>query len=136
MAGNGNVTSDPFTTVAAGTYRWVAAYSGDANNAAVTTACNDANESVVVTKAAPAIATQASAPATVGGTISDTATLSGGTGPTGTITFNVFGPNNATCSGTPAFTSTVTVAGNGNYLSGPFTATAPGTYRFVAVLQR
>ncbi|MDQ1421998.1 MAG: hypothetical protein QOJ52_3960, partial [Acidimicrobiaceae bacterium] len=132
VAGNGSYPSDPFTTVAAGTYRWVAAYSGDANNAAATSGCNAANENVVVTPAGPANITQASAPVTVGGTINDTATLSGGTGPTGTITFNVFGPNNGTCTGTAAFTSTVTVAGNGNYLSGPFTPTAPGTYRFVA----
>ena len=131
-AGNGNYTSGSFTTVAAGTYRWIAVYSGDANNAAVRTACNDANESVVVTKSGPIIATQASGPINVGGTISDTASLSGGTGPTGTITFDVFGPNNAICTGAPVFTSTVPVAGNGNYLSATFTPTAPGTYRFVA----
>ncbi len=132
VTGNGSYPSAMFTTVAAGTYRWTAAYSGDTNNGAVTSGCNAANENVVVTVAAPALATQASAPVTVGGTISDTASLSGGTGPTGTITFDVFGPNNATCSGTAAFTSTVPVAGNGTYPSGPFTVTAPGTYRFVA----
>ena len=132
VAGNGSYPSGSFTTVAVGTYRWVAVYSGDTNNTGVTSGCNAANENVVVTPAVPAIATQASAPVTVGGTISDTASLTGGTGPTGTITFTVFGPNNAICSGTAAFTSVVPVAGNGNYLSGPFTPTAPGTYLFVA----
>ncbi|MDQ6615519.1 MAG: hypothetical protein M3083_12440 [Actinomycetota bacterium] len=133
VAGNGSYPSDPFTTAAVGTYRWIAAYSGDANNAAVTTACNDPNESVTVTKAPPGIVTQASGPVTLGATVSDTATLSGGTGPTGTITFTVFGPNNAGCAGVAAFTATVTVSGNGSYPSGPFMPTAPGTYRFVAV---
>ena len=38
---------------AAGTYRWIASYSGDANNAAVAGACNAANESVVVSPVPP-----------------------------------------------------------------------------------
>ncbi|MDQ6778793.1 MAG: Ig-like domain-containing protein, partial [Actinomycetota bacterium] len=125
--------SAAFTTSAAGTYRWIAAYGGDANNSAVTTACGDANESVVVSKAAPTIVTTASAPVAVGGTISDSAVLSGGVSPTGTITFNVYGPSDATCSSAPVFTSTVAVnSGNGTYGSGNFTPTSPGTYRFVA----
>ena len=44
VAGNGSYTSDAFTTLAAGTYRWVAAYSGDAGNNPVTTLCNDPAE--------------------------------------------------------------------------------------------
>jgi hypothetical protein len=46
-------TSDAFTPTAAGTYRWIASYSGDANNTAKAGACNDANESTTVTTAAP-----------------------------------------------------------------------------------
>ena len=41
-------TSDPFTPTKVGTYRWVAAYSGDANNKAVSGECNDANETSIV----------------------------------------------------------------------------------------
>ncbi len=62
----------------------------------------------------------------------DTATISGGFNPTGTITFNLFGPNNSLCTGTPGVTSTVPVNGNGGYVSGAFTPTAVGTYRWVA----
>ncbi|MDQ6837264.1 MAG: hypothetical protein M3137_02690, partial [Actinomycetota bacterium] len=48
-------------------------------------------------------------------------------------TFNLFGPNDATCTGPAVFTSTVTVDGSGSYNSGSFTAVAqPGIYRFVA----
>ena len=61
------VTSGAFTPTLAGSYRWIAAYSGDANNAAVTGACNDANELSVVNQAAPSIATQAVTPVTIGG---------------------------------------------------------------------
>jgi hypothetical protein len=131
--GNGDVTSDSYTTTAAGTYRWVARYSGDGNNAAAgPTACNDPFEQTVGTKITPGIVTRASAAVPAGGAISDTATLSNAFNPTGTITFTVFGPNNATCSGTPAFTSTKTVTGNGNVTSDAFTVTQAGTYRWVA----
>ena len=69
---------------------------------------------------------------TLGAPISDTKTLSGGTNPTGTITFNLYGPDDATCTGAVIFTSTVAVSGNGNYVSGSFTPTAAGTYRWIA----
>ena len=133
VSGNGNYSSGSFTPTAVGTYRWIASYSGDGANNAATTACNDPNETVVVNKARPGIVTQvSSASITIGGSVSDTATLSGGFNPTGTITFNAYGPNDADCSGAAAFTDTVTVSGNGNYSSGSFTPTAVGTYRWIA----
>jgi hypothetical protein len=46
---------------------------------------------------------------TLGEPISDTATLSGGDNPTGTITFTVYRPDDEDCSGDPAFTSDVDV---------------------------
>jgi hypothetical protein len=137
VAGNGSYTSDAFTTLAAGTYQWVAAYSGDAGNNPVTTACNDPAESVVVTAGpgpvTPTLTTVASPNVQLGGQITDTATLAGGNNPTGTITFSVFGPDDATCTG-PALAAPVeTVAGNGSYTSDPVTPVAAGTYRWVAV---
>ncbi|MDQ6776883.1 MAG: hypothetical protein M3071_11870 [Actinomycetota bacterium] len=131
-SGGGSYTSGAFTPTSPGTYRWVASYSGDATNAAATTACGDAGETSTIAKATLTLATTASAPVTIGATISDSGVLAGGFNPTGTITFNVYGPNDATCSNTPAFTSTKLVSGNGTYGSGSFTPTAPGTYRFIA----
>ncbi len=129
----GVATSGPFTPTAAGTYRFIARYNGDANNApAGPTACSDPLEAVVVNPANPTIVTAASAPVPVGGQIRDTASLGGGVNPTGTITFSLFGPNNATCTGAPAFTNTVPVNGNGSYQSAQFTTTAAGTYRWIA----
>jgi hypothetical protein len=58
--------------------------------------------------------------------------LSGGVAPTGSITFTAFGPGDATCTGSPAFTSTNTVTGNTSYPSNSFTTSAAGTYEFVA----
>ena len=86
------------------------------------------------------LTTQATTPVTLGQPISDTATLSGGDNPTGTITFNVYGPDDEDCSGEPAFTSVVDVNGNGDYSSDPtpsdlsddFVPEAAGTYRWTA----
>jgi hypothetical protein len=130
VSGNSS-TSDSFTPLAPGTYLWVASYSGDGNNNPANTVCGDPGETSTVTKASPTITTSATATATVGGTISDTATLSGGTAPTGTITFNVFGPNNATCTLPAVFTSTMPLSGNGA-TSAPFAPLVPGTYLWVA----
>jgi uncharacterized repeat protein (TIGR01451 family) len=93
---------------------------------------NEAGTTTAVVAAAPTLTTQASGSVLLGGSISDTATLSGGITPTGTITFYAYGPNDSTCGGTPAFVSTVDVNGNGQYNSGSFIPDVPGTYRFVA----
>ncbi len=124
--------SGSLTPAAAGTYRWVASYSGDApNTLGDSGSCNDANESVVVSPVQPAIITIATGAAGValGTAISDSATLSNtapkpdGSPAGGTITFRVYGPNDPTCTGTPVHTSgAVPVSGNGTYSSGSFYA--------------
>jgi hypothetical protein len=137
VTGDGAYT-DNFTPTTAGTYRWVASYSGDLpNTLSRSGACNDANESVIVNPKQPTITTDASAdPPTgtaLGSAISDQATLSGtAAGAGGTITFIAYGPDDATCA-TAVFTSTpVSVNGDGTYDSPLFTPTAPGTYRWIA----
>jgi hypothetical protein len=129
VAGNGSYGSENFTPATVGTYRWTAEYSGDADNNAVTSACNAANETSTVTAITPSLSSTATN-ATVAAAISDSATLSGGVSPTGSLTFKAFGPNDATCAGTAAYTKTVTVAGNGSYGSENFTPATAGTYRW------
>ncbi|MEY2509776.1 MAG: large repetitive protein [Verrucomicrobiota bacterium] len=109
-------------------------------NTASVTSANDPNSendssdaSTSVVAAAPTLTTQASSPVLLGGSISDTATLSGGSSATGAINFFVYGPNDSTCGGSPTFVSTANVAGDGQYHSGPFVPSAPGTYGFVAI---
>ena len=132
--GNGVYNSETFTPTASGDYRWVAAYSGDANNrGAGPTACGDDAEIVSVTlPAQPAFSTSASAAVTVGGAVHDTAHLSGGAAPTGTITFRLYGAGASDCSGDPVFTSTVKVSGNGDYDSESFVPKKAGVYQWVA----
>ena len=48
VTGNGTYPSDPYLATLAGSYRWIASYSGDANNNPATTACNDAGETSAV----------------------------------------------------------------------------------------
>ena len=131
--GPGTYNSGNFTPTAVGTYYWIAEYSGDASNSSASGKCGDANESSVVAKKQPAISTDSTDSVTIGGSISDDASLTGATSDaTGTITFKLYGPNDANCSGAAVFTSTKNVSGNGTYTSDPFTPTAVGTYRWIA----
>jgi hypothetical protein len=77
------------------------------------------------------LSTVASPGVALGAAIFDTATLSGGNAPTGTITFNVYGPNDSTCGTTSKSTSTAVVP-SGTYTSASFTPSATGTYRWIA----
>lgn len=132
----GPVTSPAFTPSAAGTYRWTASYSGDSNNLASVGDCNDANESSVVARANPTIASTASANITLGaGTLSDTAVVSGRVNPFdgATVVFRLYGPGDTACSTSPVFTANTSYPAAGGTVSSPaFTPTAAGTYRWVA----
>src|SRR5438552_6337750 len=91
--------------------------------------------SETVSPASPGIVT------TPGGTIvigsgsklTDSAVLSGGYSPTGTITFDLYDPSNAV-----VYTDVVTVSGNGTYTTasgnnpGGYLPTVIGTYQWVA----
>ncbi|MDI1463908.1 hypothetical protein QEZ54_23255 [Catellatospora sp. KI3] len=130
--GNGVYSSGEFAPTKAGTYRWIAAYSGDTDNEPVAGACNDTGERVIVSpRTAPKLVTDASANTLVGRVVRDVATLSGGSSPTGTIKFTLYGPNDPTCAKV-AFTRTVTISGNGTYRSGDFRPGKAGTYRWRA----
>jgi hypothetical protein len=133
VAGNAYYTSGYFPAAVAGTYRWIASYSGDADNNPASSRCDDAGAAVMVGKRTPTLNAAAS-PVSGTGTITNTATLAngaGGSGPTGTLKFSLYGPNNLTCAGTPIFTSTSAVAGTGTHTSNSFTPTAPGSYQWV-----
>ena len=135
-----------FTPTTAGTYDWVATYSGDSpNTLGVTSNCGD--EASVIAPRQPAIVThQTAGPVPLGSAISDTATLTNtapkanGNPAGGTIVFTAFGPradpNVAVCTAAKlVFTSSsFTVSGNSPPDYGPasFTPTAAGTYDWIA----
>jgi hypothetical protein len=81
-------------------------------------------------KSTPAITTlQQPASATIGGSIADQATVSGGKTPTGTVTFKLY--TNSTANGTALFTDTETLSG-GVATSTGYTTAATGTDYWVA----
>jgi hypothetical protein len=133
----GPVTSAAFTPIAAGMYRWIATYSGDANNLPVSGACGDSSETVAVTPATPAISTTPTPPINVGsGQLADVATVFGRVSPLAgaTIDFRLYAPGDTTCVGAPVFQSLgvpYPVAG-GPVMSAPYTPIVPGVYRWIA----
>ena len=126
-------TSGSYTTTATGVYKWGFVYSGDSSNNAVSV-CGGAGESLTVTAASPVLATSASS-ATVGNGLTDTATVSQGYKPTGTLTFTLYGPGSTpSCTtGDQVGQTTTTVNGNGQYTSSALTPSQAGTYWWIAV---
>ena len=99
-----SAVSNPIVTP--GTYHWVATYSGDANYLPCRPhGLSGPGRDLRGRPPQPVISTVATPPAVLGGTSTDAATLAAPVGvtvppapaPTGTITFNLFGPNDPTC---------------------------------------
>jgi len=87
--------------------------------------------SYTVPLASPSISTsQQPATATVGNSVADKATVSGGDSPTGTVTFSLY--SNSTASGTPLFTDANVPLVSGTATSTGYEATATGTDYWVA----
>ena len=132
VSGNGGYTTPTGATPSqAGTYWWTASYSGDTSNNPAATGCGD--ESVTISKASPGVGTTPSPGGTVGTAVTDAAALAGGSSPTGSIEFKLYGPSaTADCTTAPVFDQTVTVNGNGGYTSPSFTPAQAGTYYWTA----
>ena len=99
-------------------------------NLVIADAFNNRIRAVTFTVVTPSITTsQQPATATVGSSIADQATVTGGDNPTGTVTFNLY--NNPNGTGTPLFTDTENLVG-GVATSAGYTTTATGTDYWVA----
>jgi len=128
VAGDGSY-SPPGFAPGAGLYGWSVEYQGDANNEAVVLACGAADQASAVGTIAVTVAANATG-GTVGSPVGATATIKEGATPTGQITFKAFSPGDANCSGAVAFSSTVSVSGNGQYRSKSFAPTRVGAFRW------
>jgi hypothetical protein len=95
------------------------------------TAVDSGYGTVTVVRDTPKLTTVASPAIEVGGELSTTGTLDG-TNPDGSITFDLFGPGDPTCSGTPMHTDVAAVNGNGTYQSATVAASQAGTYRWTS----
>jgi hypothetical protein len=137
VSGNGTYTTPtgytlPNTGTVTGTYQWNVSYNGDTNNNPISEN-NNAAEQVVVSKAGPTIVgTPNPTTVTLGTTattLKDSTVLSGGSNPTGTITFTLYQGS------TLLDTESVTVSGNGTYTTPtgytlPTSGTVTGTYQW------
>jgi hypothetical protein len=112
-----------------GLYRWTVEYQGDANNKPINPVCDAANQSSAVGVIAVTLSASATG-GTVGTPVNATATIQEGAIPTGQISFKAFSPGDANCSGAAAFTSAVSVSGNGSYRSAAFVPRRVGTFRW------
>ena len=141
VAGNGVYTSDSFTPATAGTYSWVATYSGDSNNNALITPCGAPGETLTAIRASTTTNTAVindatglptSGSETAGASFHDTATVTGastGPSPTGTVTYSYF--TNSACSGS-GIAQTVTLSGGSLPASSSTGALGAGQYSYYA----
>jgi uncharacterized repeat protein (TIGR01451 family) len=137
-----NVTADGnYTTptgvkiTAAGTYYWVASFSGDSQNNPVSSGCNDEPVSVGPNPPGPntpSIATSLSeSTGLTGDSVTDSASLSGESGNAGgTVTYSVYSDSN--CHTKIADGGTVTVTGGSVPNSKPVQFNQAGTYYWQA----
>jgi hypothetical protein len=129
-----------FTPPSPGDYWWYASYGGDAGDEPSTSTCGPGMaETTVVPKATPTLSASGPMGGVAGSPIaasSISATLAGGSTPTGAIAFTVFGPQSSPPSSCTSGGTTVggaSVNGNGTYQpSAAFTPTAPGEYWWYA----
>lgn len=132
--GNGYYESSRYTTTMAGTYRWIASYGGDANNnPSAATACSDPAGQVAVARRTPLLNAEPSWAPPSASAYAQLTMGAGPSGPTGTMTYRLYGPDNMTCAGAPVFTTTRSVTGNGTYLSSGYEPTVAGTYQWVVI---
>jgi hypothetical protein len=126
----GSASSAPVTVSTPGVYQWVASYGGDENNGPISGQCGDSGESSTVT-AVPSLLTEATPGAPLGGAISDTAFVSGGDDPTGTVSFELFGSSDPTCSGSPVSSQSAQLL-DGIANSAPVPVSTAGVYHWIA----
>ena len=121
-------TPSGYTPTQLGIYQWAVSYSGDsANNPANSP---EGSEPESVTLASPTLSTTPGGSIVIGssGKLTDSAVLSGGDNPTGTITFTLYAPGGTTV----VNTETVSVSGNNTYTTpNGYTPSATGTYQWV-----
>jgi uncharacterized repeat protein (TIGR01451 family) len=136
ISSSGPISSGTFAgPLEAGTYEWVAIFSGDSNNDGATSGCGQ--EPVVITASPTITTTPSETSGSVGDLLNDSATLSDGSNfdGTGTIKFELFGPNDPNCDLQPVYTETVVADHNGSdYATSNSTVTAntAGTWNWTA----
>jgi hypothetical protein len=132
--GNGSYTTPALTLKAPGWYAYQEVIPGDSGTLGLTTPCNAPSERFRV-ETRPKVVTTVSSQSVVPGTqITDTVKVSGLNGESATVTAALYGPFATRaaikCTGTAVWTGTIAAAGDGTYVTQPFTVTTPGYYTY------
>ncbi len=145
-----SVVSPTAYVTSAGDYCWSASWPGDPANGIPAASESSAAECFTVHPVTPTLSTTAGPDAVLGGTVSDTASLTGtatrpatpvinltgAAGPpaTGTITFRLYGPSGSGCGALAHTSAAVGVSGDGGYATPApaYEPTAIGDYHWVA----
>jgi hypothetical protein len=135
MSGScGGISLGPGTSCSV-TVKYAPTSHGQTDTATLTAVSGTITASVALqgaaAKASPALTGSPGAGGTAGSaTVTDTAKLSGGSSPTGTIEFKLYGPSmGPSCSGGPVDDETLTVSGDGKYTTpAGATPSQAGTY--------
>jgi hypothetical protein len=123
-------SSGALATSAVGQYRFTAHYSGDANNLPAESPCGAG--SVTTGRSQPTLIASSHAEGGGGGLdYGATASLASGFEPSGIVTFTLFGPDAASCSGPKAFRVIAPVI-DGAAKSGTFSTGQPGSFALLA----
>jgi len=118
-----------YTPTSSGTHHWIASYSGDANNSAVTEICGVDPDQTLTVAFRPGLNTQAvPTQAEYGNEIHAEATLAGATNPTGTVTFSLYSPGDTNCYSS-IFTSTKPLSATGTATSDTYTPMPNGQFQ-------
>jgi hypothetical protein len=120
-----------FVATNVGMYAWQAeVLNSDMSVNSGPTPCSD--EQVNIIKASPTLKTAPSSGGHVGQVLTDTATLTGGDMPSGTMAFRLFGPNDPGCTGTPLKTFADVAVSNERATTAGFTTSQAGVYHWTA----
>ncbi len=132
--GTGTFTTPAVTLKQPGWYAYQEVFPGDAGTIGLTTPCNAPSERLRV-ETQPQVVTAVSSQSVAPGTqITDSVKVSGLAGETATVQASLYGPFATRaaikCTGGAAWTGTIAAAGDGTYVTQPFTVTVPGYYTY------
>ncbi len=134
VKGTGSFTTSGLIVSKPGWYVYQEVVPGNAGTLGLTTPCNAPSERFRVDTQPKVVTTVSSQNVTPGAQITDSIKVTGLAGEQATVTASLYGPFGTRaaikCTGTPVWTGTVPVTGDGTYTTAPFTTQAPGYYTY------
>jgi sortase family protein len=132
--GNGSYTTPPVTLKAPGWFVYQEVVPGNVGTTGLTTPCAAPGERFRVQTQPTVVTTVSSQSVAPDAQITDTVKVTGLAGESATVQAQLYGPFATRavirCTGTPAWTGSISAAGDGTYVTQAFTVTTPGYYTY------